>query len=87
MRAIIQRVTQAKVEVDGAITGEIAAGLLVLLGASRLDSPADADYLAEKIVQLRIFADEARYQGRADGGLAKMNADNESPSGQRAVLQ
>jgi D-tyrosyl-tRNA(Tyr) deacylase len=42
MRALVQRVTQAKVEVDGAVTGEIAAGLLVLLGASRLDSPADA---------------------------------------------
>jgi D-tyrosyl-tRNA(Tyr) deacylase len=65
MRALIQRVTRAKVEVDGAITGEIAAGLLVLLGASRLDSPADADYLAEKIVQLRIFADDAGKMNRS----------------------
>ena len=65
MRAIIQRVTRAKVEVDGAVTGEIAAGLLVLLGASRVDSPADADYLAEKIVQLRIFADDAGKMNRS----------------------
>jgi D-tyrosyl-tRNA(Tyr) deacylase len=57
MRALIQRVTRAQVEVDGAVAGEIGAGLLVLLGAGRSDSTADADYLAEKIVQLRIFAD------------------------------
>ena len=65
MRAIIQRVTQAKVEVEGAVSGEIGAGLLVLLGASQLDTPADADYLAEKIVQLRIFPDDAGKMNRS----------------------
>lgn len=65
MRALVQRVTQAKVEVDGTVTGEINAGLLVLLGASRLDAPSDADYLAEKIVQLRIFADDAGKMNRS----------------------
>ena len=64
MRAVIQRVTQAKVEVDGAVTGEIGKGLLVLLGAGKSDSPADADFLAEKIVSLRIFADQAGKMNR-----------------------
>jgi D-tyrosyl-tRNA(Tyr) deacylase len=65
MRAIVQRVTHAKVEVDGAVTGEIAAGLLVLIGASHSDTPADAEYLAEKIVHLRIFPDEAGKMNRS----------------------
>lgn len=58
MRAVIQRVSSARVEVGGAVTGEIGAGLLVLLGVRRGDTPADARYLAEKIAYLRIFADE-----------------------------
>jgi D-tyrosyl-tRNA(Tyr) deacylase len=58
MRAVIQRVRQAHVEVDGEITGSIDAGLLVLLGISRADSRADADYLVDKITGLRIFQDE-----------------------------
>src|SRR5579872_6175943 len=65
MRALIQRVTRAKVEVEGVVSGQIAGGLLVLLGASRLDKPADADYLADKIVQLRIFADDAGKMNRS----------------------
>jgi hypothetical protein len=59
MRAVVQRVTQAKVEVEGAIVGEIAAGLLVLLGVGKADTPADAAFLAVKIAGLRIFADQA----------------------------
>lgn len=59
MRAVVQRVTQAKVEVDGAITGEIGAGLLVLLGVAKTDTVADAEFLAEKIAGLRIFPDAA----------------------------
>jgi len=58
MRAVIQRVAHAKVEVDGVVAGEIGAGLLVLLAATKGDTAADADYLAEKIVNLRIFADD-----------------------------
>ncbi|MEO8099583.1 MAG: D-aminoacyl-tRNA deacylase [Acidobacteriota bacterium] len=72
MRAVVQRVTHAKVEVDGKVTGEIARGLLVLLGVAKGDSTADADFLAAKISQLRIFADEAGKMNRsvADAGGA-----------------
>ena len=57
MRALIQRVTSARVEVDGVVVGEIGPGLLVLLGVAKTDSEKDADFLAAKIVNLRIFAD------------------------------
>ena len=57
MRAVIQRVSSAKVTVDHEVTGEIARGLLVLLGVSTTDSENDADYLADKIAALRIFED------------------------------
>ena len=59
MRAVIQRVTRASVSVDARVAGEIGAGLLVLLGVSRADNPESAAYLAEKIVNLRIFSDPA----------------------------
>ena len=59
MRAVVQRVSRAKVTVNGEITGQIARGLLVLLGVGQTDTEADADYLAEKIAGLRIFEDEA----------------------------
>jgi D-tyrosyl-tRNA(Tyr) deacylase len=59
MRAVVQRVTRASVKVDDEITGEIGPGLLVLLGVAQEDAEADADYLAEKIVGLRIFEDDA----------------------------
>jgi D-tyrosyl-tRNA(Tyr) deacylase len=59
MRAVVQRVSRASVRVDGELTGEIAKGLLVLLGVAHDDSPADADYLAEKVAGLRIFEDAA----------------------------
>lgn len=58
MRAVVQRVSRAKVTVNGAITGEIRRGLLVLLGIGAGDGRADADYLADKIAGLRIFEDE-----------------------------
>jgi D-tyrosyl-tRNA(Tyr) deacylase len=57
MRAVVQRVSQAKVTVDGEITGKIGRGLLVLLGVGAGDTRADADYLAEKTIGLRIFED------------------------------
>lgn len=59
MRAVIQRVTRARVTVDSRITGEIGAGLLILLGIARTDNPESASYLAEKIANLRIFSDAA----------------------------
>jgi D-tyrosyl-tRNA(Tyr) deacylase len=57
MRAVVQRVTRAKVTVDGEVTGEIKHGLVVLLGVARDDTKEDADYLAPKIIALRIFDD------------------------------
>lgn len=58
MRAVVQRVSRAKVTVKAEITGEIGPGLLVLLGVAKQDTRADADYLAEKIIGLRIFEDD-----------------------------
>jgi D-aminoacyl-tRNA deacylase len=58
MRAVCQRVTQARVTVDGAVTGEIGAGLVVLLGIERDDEPSEARRLARKVAQLRIFEDD-----------------------------
>jgi D-tyrosyl-tRNA(Tyr) deacylase len=58
MRAVVQRVSRAKVTVGGEITGEIGLGLLVLLGVGAGDTRADADYLAEKTIGLRIFEDD-----------------------------
>ena len=66
MRAVLQRVRQARVEVDGQVVGSIGRGLVVLLGIARTDAPADADYLAEKILGLRIFPDD---EGKMNRGL------------------
>ena len=57
MRAVIQRVSEASVSVDGQCVGSIESGLLVLLGVTHEDSEQDADWLASKIAQLRIFSD------------------------------
>ena len=59
MRAVIQRVTSARVRVADRTTGEIARGLLVLVGIGRDDSPADAKYLAAKIRDIRVFEGDA----------------------------
>ena len=58
MRAVIQRVTEASVKVDGRIVGEIQAGLLVLLGIEDADTVEDIEWLCGKVVNLRIFNDE-----------------------------
>ena len=71
MRAVIQRVTRARVTVDDRVVGEIGYGLVVLLGIARDDTESDADYLASKIVSLRIFDD-------ADG---KMNVSVKDAGG------
>lgn len=65
MRAVLQRVRDARVETNGTVTGAIEIGLLVLLGVSRRDSKDDADYLAEKIAGLRIFPDEEGRMNRS----------------------
>jgi D-tyrosyl-tRNA(Tyr) deacylase len=57
MRAVVQRVTEARVEVDGAASGSIAHGLLVLLGVAHGDTRREAEWLAQKIANLRIFED------------------------------
>lgn len=59
MKAVIQRVSSASVTVDGAVAGRIGAGLLVLLGVGKGDTEADAETLARKIVELRVFQDAA----------------------------
>ena len=59
MRVVIQRVKQARVEVAGEVSGAIGLGLLVLLGIAKTDSARDADYLVDKLVNLRIFPDAA----------------------------
>ena len=71
MKAVIQRVSQASVRIDGQVVGHIGPGLLVLLGITHTDTPADGLWLARKIASLRIFADEARKMNldvRAAGG-------------------
>ena len=57
MRAVVQRVSEARVRVDGKVTGEIGAGLLVLLGVAKTDDAAAAGQLAAKIHGLRLFND------------------------------
>lgn len=73
MRVVLQRVTRASVSVEGEVVGRIGAGAVALLGVARDDRPADVEYLAEKIAQLRIFEDEEGRMNRSlvetDGGL------------------
>jgi D-tyrosyl-tRNA(Tyr) deacylase len=66
MRAVLQRVSRAQVSVDGRVTGEIGAGLVVLVAVGREDVPATATAMAEKIVNLRIFNDD---QGKTNRSL------------------
>lgn len=59
MRALIQRVSEGRVSIAGEVVGEIGQGWVVLLGVGQHDLPEDADWLAQKIVELRVFNDEA----------------------------
>ena len=65
MRAVVQRVSRASVTVDTRVTGQIDRGLLVLLGAGAGDGPADLQYIVDKIVNLRIFPDDAGKMNRS----------------------
>ncbi|MFZ1804848.1 MAG: D-aminoacyl-tRNA deacylase [Nitrospira sp.] len=73
MRAVLQRVTSASVEVDGKIVGRIQQGMMVLLGVAKSDDASDVTYLVDKIRTLRIFADEEGKMNRSltevDGGV------------------
>ncbi len=73
MRAVVQRVQRAHVTVEGRVVGKISAGIVVLLGVAKGDTPEAAVYLAEKIAYLRIFADDASKMNRSlvdSGGSA-----------------
>ena len=72
MRAVIQRVSSARVRVGGEIVGEIGKGFLVLLAVGKEDSEKDADWLAEKIVGLRVFEDE---QGKLNLSLKDVGGE------------
>lgn len=76
MRAVVQRVSRAKVTVDKEIIGEIGRGLLVLLGVSAKDDELDADYLVDKITSLRVF----------DDGFGKMNLSLAETGGEMLVV-
>lgn len=76
MRALVQRVARARVTVAHRVAGSIEQGMLVLLGATHADGPADADWLARKVARLRIFAD-------AEG---HMNHDVREAGGQALVV-
>jgi D-tyrosyl-tRNA(Tyr) deacylase len=67
MRAVVQRVSRARVTVGDEVVGEIRTGLLVLLGIAKEDQEGDADYLADKIIGLRVFEDDCGRMNRAVG--------------------
>ena len=69
MRAVVQRVSRAKVTVEGKVTGEIGAGLMILLGVGKEDTSTVAASLAEKLANLRIFEDE---QGKMNRSLLEV---------------
>jgi D-tyrosyl-tRNA(Tyr) deacylase len=71
MRFLIQRVTRASVTVEGKLEGEIGTGLLVLIGISARDQKSDADYLADKLVNLRVFPDS---EGRMNRSAVEIDA-------------
>ena len=72
MRAVLQRVTQANCVVDGKIIGDIKTGFLVLLGIEDADTDDDLQWLAQKIVSMRVFSDE---NGLMNKALADVNGD------------
>lgn len=72
MRAVVQRVSRAAVRVDGEVVGEIGQGLLILLGVTREDTEEDRDWLAGRLVKLRIFDDE---EGRMNRSLLEIGGE------------
>ena len=72
MRAVVQRVTSADVKIDGRINGKIDAGFMVLLGVGDGDTDADLKYIADKVINLRIFSDE---NGKMNLSLADIGGE------------
>ncbi|MCX8023295.1 MAG: D-aminoacyl-tRNA deacylase [Syntrophorhabdaceae bacterium] len=72
MRAVVQRVKKASVEVDGKVVGEIGQGFLVLLGVAHKDTKEDVDWMVEKVLNLRIFENE---EGKFDRSLLDIDGD------------
>ena len=72
MKAVLQRVTSASVEIDGTIVGRIQQGVMVLLGVAKGDDESDTKYLVDKIRTLRIFADE---QGKMNRSLTEVGGE------------
>ena len=81
MKAVLQRVSEARVVIDSQVVGEIGAGLLVLLCAERGDTPAQADKLLAKVLKLRIFNDSARKMN-----LSVQNMDGQGAAGGLLVV-
>ena len=75
MKIVIQRVSEASVKVNNEITGEISKGLLLLVGVEEEDSQEDADWLAKKILDLRIFSDE---EGKMNHSVKDINGNRPS---------
>ena len=72
MRAVVQRVKESSVRINQKIVGEIGKGLMVLLGVARGDSPKDSEYLANKIINLRIFEDQ---EGKMNRSLLEVGGE------------
>ena len=72
MRAIVQRVSGAEVKVEGRITGRIGRGFVVLLGVARGDTAQDAEFIADRVIGLRVFADPA---GKMNLALLAVNGE------------
>lgn len=72
MRALLQRVTSAQVVIDGETVGSIARGFVVLLGVGKEDTEADAAWLAQKVLALRVFADD---QGKMNRSVVDIHGD------------
>jgi D-tyrosyl-tRNA(Tyr) deacylase len=72
MRAVVQRVSRARVTVSEEVVGEIGPGLLILLGIARSDTPEQAEWLADKVLSLRIFEDE---EGKMNRGLVEIRGE------------
>ena len=72
MRAIVQRVSGAEVKVEGRITGRIERGFVVLLGVARGDTAKDAEFIADRVIGLRVFADPA---GKMNLALSAVNGE------------